>query len=115
MCSVLGRRGDRGDGKLSAVSNRPKTSCPVKMYGRRYRCFASCQIRLSEVIFWTVGSIRDSTLESSLPVWWQSNACCGVDRVLVHARSAPSADGQKDPAGPEGTGPFGENVPPECC
>ena len=58
----------------------------VKMYGRRYACFASCQIRLSEVIFSTVGSIRDSSLESSLPVWWQSNACCGVHRVLVHAR-----------------------------
>ena len=86
MCSVLGRRGDRGDGKLSAVSNRPKTSCSLKMYGRRYRSFASRQIRLSEGILSTVGSIRDSTLESSLPAWWQSNACCGVDRVFVHAR-----------------------------
>src|SRR5215469_7583486 len=54
-----------------------------------------------------------------------SKAVCLSDGSPTHAagwflysstlESTPSADRQKDPAGPEGTGPVGVNVPPACC
>src|SRR6516165_1829493 len=43
-------------------------------------------MRLSQAMSSTVGSIRDSALESDLPVAWHSYACCAVGPAFVHSR-----------------------------